>query len=278
MLKIIFIGDIVGAIGRAAVKIIVPKLRRKLKPDLVIANAENIAHGVGVTASTLQEVLDAGVDYCTSGNHVFARPGNDQLLNNDAKWRLLRPANYPAGADGIGEKVINISPPRLGVGEAGQKNILLVNLMGRVFMDASLDCPFRAFDHIIEKYADKKIDATIVDFHAEATSEKTAFKLYADGRATAILGTHTHIVTADEHITAKGTAYISDVGMVGAFDSVIGVKPEAAVSNFLNAADGQPLEPVETGACLFNAVLDAIDTNNKKTTGIKRIRKIVKIN
>lgn len=267
-MKILFIGDIVGAIGRAAVKIIVPKLRRKFQPDLVIANAENIAHGFGVTANTLQEVLDAGVDYCTSGNHVFARPGNEQLLNNDGKWRLLRPANYPAGADGVGEKVINIS----------QKNILLLNLLGRVFIDETIACPFLTFDNILKKYADKKIDATIVDFHAEATSEKTAFKLYADGRATAILGTHTHIVTADEHITAKGTAYISDVGMVGAFNSVIGVKPEAAISNFLQADTSQPLEPVEKGACLFNAVLVTIDADNKKATGIKRIREIVNIN
>ena len=263
-MKILFIGDIVGAIGRAAVKIIVPKLRRELKPDLVIANAENIAHGVGVTANTLQEVLAAGIDYCTSGNHVFARPGNDQLLN-DEKWRLLRPANYPTGADGIGEKVINIS----------QKNILLINLLGRVFIDASLDCPFRAFDHIMEKYASQKIDATIVDFHAEATSEKVAFKFYADGRATAILGTHTHIVTADEHITQRGTAYISDVGMVGAVDSVIGVKPEAAVSNFLELDASQPLEPVDKGACLFNAALITIDTKIKKATEIKRINQLI---
>ncbi|MFA6551450.1 MAG: YmdB family metallophosphoesterase, partial [Patescibacteria group bacterium] len=117
-IKVLFIGDVVGSIGRQGVAKLLPKLKQKYQPDLVIANAENLAHGLGVTESTLTEILNAGVDYCTGGNHIFDRPGNEKLLNEE-KWRLLRPANYPAGSDGVGEKVINISPPRLAVGEAG---------------------------------------------------------------------------------------------------------------------------------------------------------------
>ncbi|PIT94096.1 TIGR00282 family metallophosphoesterase [Candidatus Falkowbacteria bacterium CG10_big_fil_rev_8_21_14_0_10_43_11] len=265
MLKILFIGDIIGSIGRKGVAKLLPKLKKKYQPDLTIANAENLAHGLGVTEGTLQEVLNAGVDYFTSGNHIFDRPGNEKLLNEE-KWRLLRPANYPLGSDGVGERVINIS----------QYSILLLNLMGRVFIEGQFNCPFRAADAILKKYESKKIDAVIVDFHAEATSEKKALGHYLDGRVTAVLGTHTHVQTADEEILSGGTAYISDAGMVGAADSVIGVDKKTIIHNFLNQ-ETIAFEPPKTGRCLLNAVLLTIDTDNKKATSIKRIIETTKI-
>jgi metallophosphoesterase (TIGR00282 family) len=258
-IKILFIGDVVGSIGRQGVAKILPKLRKKYQPDLVIANAENLAHGIGVTESTLVEATNAGVDYFTSGNHVFKRPGVEKLLNEE-KWHLLRPANYPPSFDGVGEKVINIS----------QKNILLINLIGRVFITGEFACPFRTADTILKKYETQKIDAVVVDFHAEATSEKKALGHYLDGRATAVIGTHTHVQTADEEILEKGTAYISDAGMVGATDSVIGVDKKTIIHNFLNQ-ETIAFEPPQTGKCLLNAILVIIDTDAQKATSIKRI-------
>lgn len=261
-MKILFIGDIVGHIGREAVKKVLPKLKRKYKPHLVIANVENIAHGKGVTENTLKEMAEIGIDYCTSGNHVFKK--NAEQLLDDKELHLLRPANYPPQVPGTGEKVINIS----------QKKILLLNLMGRVFIKEHLDCPFRKFDDIIKKHKD--VDGVIVDFHAEATSEKRAFGLYVDGRATAVLGTHTHIQTADETILEKGTAYITDIGMVGAVDSVIGNSKDVIIKHFLTQIS-YPIELPRKGACEFNAVVVTMDIKKGVATNIKRIQEIVKI-
>jgi len=268
-MKILFIGDIVGYLGREAVKKILPKLKRKYRPDLIIANAENLAHGKGVTETTLKEMREAGIDCFTSGNHIFAKKETDKLLG-DENLCLLRPANYPPEAPGIGEKIISIGLP----GEAGQKNILLLNLMGRVFIQENFDCPFRKFDEIIKKY--KGLDAVIVDLHAEATSEKKAFSFYADGRATAIIGTHTHIQTADEQISLKGTAYLTDAGMVGGKDSVLGVKTEIILKNFLNQINHAHEFPRQ-GECEFNAVLITIDAKDNKAKKIQRIQETVKI-
>lgn len=257
MLKIIFIGDIVGYIGREAVTKIIPKLKRKYKPDLIIANAENLAHGKGVTKNSLQDMLDAGVNVFTSGNHVFSKKNYQEILN-DKKFSIIRPANYPKNVPGVGEKVINIS----------QKNILLINLMGRVFMRANLDCPFVTFDNILKKY--RNIDGVIVDFHAEATSEKKAFYYYADKRAQIILGTHTHIQTNDAQISPNGTAYITDVGAVNAKESVLGVEKNVVIKNFLTQI-AQTHEFPRTGICEFNAVLLTLNTDKKITKHIKII-------
>jgi len=264
-MKIIFIGDIVGSIGREATKKLLPKIKKKYKPDLVIANAENIAHGKGVTKKTLQEILDAGVDYCTSGNHIFARKEAGEILE-DENYCLLRPANYPPNNPGKGEKVINIS----------QKKILLINLIGRVFIREDFDCPFRKFDEIISQYNPKNLLGVIVDLHAEATSENKAFAQYVDGRALAVLGTHTHVPTADEYISEEGTASITDVGAVCALDSVLGVKKDIVIENFIRQA-GLVHELPETGLCEFNAVLIKIDPKKKQATDIKRIREFIEI-
>ena len=238
-MKILFIGDIVGGIGRAAVKKILPRLRKKYNPDIVIANVENLAHGKGVTEATLREMREAGINYFTGGNHIFAKKNYPELLN-DPSNNLLRPANYPPGTAGAGDMLITVNPHKTGsprfdaAGKTGQKNILLVNLMGRVFFREHLDCPFRAFDAILKKYETKGVAAVIVDFHAEATSEKNALRWYADGRAAAVLGTHTHVPIADEDVSAGGTAYITDVGGVMARYSVLGVDKDIIIKNFIS--------------------------------------------
>jgi len=266
-LTILFIGDIVGSLGRQAVKKLLPKLKRQYQPDLAIANVENLAHGTGITEKTWQEMRDAGIDYGTSGNHVFDRPGFEPLLN-DERFHLLRPANYPETAAGTGVCLIPIS-------KTSKKTILLINLMGRVFLDESLVCPFRTFDEIWRQHQNQNVSAIVVDLHAEATSEKKALGHYVAGRATAVLGTHTHVQTADETILPDGTAYISDVGMVGAADSIIGVVKEKAIHNFLYPGDTVALTPAETGGCLFNAALITINTETKKATKIKRVNQLI---
>ncbi len=259
MLKILFIGDIVGYLGREAVKKILPKIKLQHNPHLTIANAENLAHGKGVTKETIKEMGRAGIDFFTSGNHVFAKKEAGEILS-DRKSNLLRPANYPPKALGSGDKVINIS----------QKKILLLNLMGRVFINEDFDCPFRKFDSLIKKH--KNLNGVIVDFHAEATSEKMAFASYVEGRAAAVLGTHTHVQTADERILKKGTAFISDVGMVGGLNSIIGINKEGVIKTFLTQIK-QPHELPRKGECVFSAVLININTKNKTASKIERISK-----
>ncbi len=217
-MKIIFIGDIVARLGRQTVKKILPSLRQELKPDFVIANAENLAGGRGVTAATLDEMLQTGIDYFTSGNHVFFQEGWQELLT-DPSFRLLRPANYPASVPGVGWRVI---------GEKGSK-LLLINLQGRISFNqegTTLTDPFFTLEEILTATKKEKIDAILVDFHAEATSEKLAFAFYFDGKVSAVVGTHTHVPTADARILPQGTAYVTDVGMTGALNSVLGVKKE----------------------------------------------------
>ncbi len=264
MLNILFIGDIVGSLGREAVKKLLPKIKKEYNPDLTIANGENLAHGKGVTETTLKEMLETGIDYFTGGNHIFARKNFADILNNE-DFKILRPANYPRQVPGRGEKVINIS----------QKKLLLVNLIGRIFMKEDYECPFKKFDEIIKKYKNK-IDAVIVDFHAEATSEKRAFGFYADGRAVAVIGTHTHIQTADEQILAKGCAYITDAGAVSAKESVLGVDKGIVIKSFLDQINYQHEIP-RVGECEFNAVVVNIDEKNNQSKKIKRIQKITKV-
>lgn len=264
-LKILFFGDIVGKIGRRALAEILPKLREEFEPDLVIANAENLAHGLGITKKTIQEVKETGVDFFTSGNHVWNKSeGIEILVEKDPL--IIRPANYPEGVLGWGEKVLEI----------GTKKLLVINLLGRVFMDVQVDCPFKKFDEIYKKYELQKLAGIIVDFHGEATSEKMAMGWYLDGRASAVLGTHTHIATGDSRIFPKGTAFVSDVGMVGARDSVIGDTKESVLKRFLTQLP-EPLEVPETGWATVNSVLVEIDPKTKKAISIKRIDKEVEI-
>lgn len=299
MLKILFIGDISGNIGRKTVNAILPGLKKKLKPDLVIANAENIAHGTGVTEKTLKEVMEAGVDWFTCGDHSFKREKEFAVYDN---LPILRPANYSEDTPGKGHAIITVN----------KYNILLINLIGRVFMDMDYDCPFRKLDEILTgKNMDKKklprtfletentnsknsnnkaipeqslqqickvwgISAIIVDIHAEATAEKIALGHYADGRISAMVGTHTHVMTADSKITKKGTAYISDAGMTGFSEGCIGVDKENIIKTFLTQIKNTHVIP-ETGKAIFNAVLITIDPKTRKATGIKPIIKTIEI-
>lgn len=264
-LKILFFGDISGRIGRNAVAKILPSLKKKFDPDLTFANAENIAHGTGVTEKTLNDLAEAGVDFFTSGDHIFdKKEAFEILLKKDSP--LLRPANYPPCVPGVGAKML----------EVGTKKILVINLMGRVFLKNQYDCPFRKADEILAEFNNLELSAVIVDFHAEATSEKNGLAQYLDGRVSAVLGTHTHIGTDDWQILPGGTAFVTDVGMVGAKDSILGVGKEGILKTFLTQIPGVHEIP-EEGACLVNAVYLEINPKTKKAIKIKKIKEEVKI-
>lgn len=264
-LKIIFFGDVSGKIGRRAVTKILPELKKKYKPDLVLANAENLAHGVGTTEKTLSELTLAGVDFFTSGDHAFDKKEAIEILERKDS-PLLRPANYPPGVPGSGAKVLEI----------GTKKVLVINLLGRVFMKNQYDCPFRKADEILLEHKDDNLAAVLVDFHAEATSEKNGLAQYLDGRVSAVLGTHTHVGTDDWQIMPGGTAYATDVGMVGAKDSILGVDKKGIIRNFLTQIS-EAHEIPEEGVCLVNAVYMEIDPRTKRAKKIKKIKEEIKI-
>lgn len=251
-MRILFVGDIFGRPGREAVAYFVPLIRREAGVDFAIGNAENAAGGRGLTEPTAKALFAAGLDVLTLGNHTWDRPETEPLLKDP---RVLRPANYPPGVPGRG----------LGVYPVGEKKIAVMQLMGRHGMD-DIDCPFRAADALLK---DAAADAAIVDFHAEASSEKQAMGWYLDGRVAAVLGTHTHVQTADERVLPKGTAYIGDVGMAGPRDSVIGGQKDAALRRFLTGIRVR-LEVAE-GDALFCAVL--VDLENGRARAIERIQK-----
>ncbi|MBI3909968.1 MAG: YmdB family metallophosphoesterase, partial [Armatimonadetes bacterium] len=208
-MRVLFVGDIVGRPGRRAFAKLAHRLRQRHAIDFIIANCENAAAGFGVTPDIARELLDAGADCLTSGNHIWKHREIYDFLNCEP--RLLRPANYPAGVPGVG----------LGIFSVGGETIAVANLMGRIHLEP-LDCPFQAFTEIAARAREEQA-LLVVDFHAEATSEKQAFGWYADGRCSAVVGTHTHVQTADERVLPGGAAYITDVGMTGAVDSVLGV-------------------------------------------------------
>ena len=262
----IMFGDVVGRIGRRSLAQIVPKLQKKYKPDFFVANAENLAHGKGITPGTLREAVNAGVNFFTGGNHIFDNKAGHQVFDDpEFKNIIIRPANYPSEVPGEGMKLL----------EVGTKKVLMVNLNGRVFFRESFDSPFLALDKIIHKWVKEK-PIIIVDFHAEATSEKIAFGYYADGRVSAVLGTHTHVPTADARILTEGTGYISDIGMVGEKDSIIGVKKEVIINNFITQMP-QMHEFAEKGLCEVNAVFLEIDNRTKETTHIEHLHQIVQV-
>ncbi|MDO8505924.1 MAG: TIGR00282 family metallophosphoesterase [bacterium] len=260
-MRIIFIGDIFGKIGRNAVSEILPKWRKKYKPDFVIGQNENLAHGIGITKRTLGEMLTAGFDIMTGGNHTFKGDGSELLKNPES--RILRPANYPPNLPGSGERIIVDK-------ETGTLRLLVINLIGRVFFHENFDDPFRTLDEILARYKNEKLSGIFVDFHSEATSEANALGHYADGRVSALVGTHTHIGTVDTHVLSGGTAYVTDVGSVSAVDSVIGETKENIIYSMLSQRPFQH-EPVETGLCNIGAVLIDIDEKTNKAKSIKRI-------
>jgi len=265
MLKILFIGDIYGKLGREAVRQLLPEIKAEEKPDLVIANAENAAHGSGISLTTLKELKIFGVDWFTTGDHAFDNEEQFKLCLTEG-LPILRPANFSAGVHGVGAKIIEI----------GKNKILLINLLGRIFMHQDFDDPFRALDCILDEYLAKfKPSAIIVDMHAEATSEKAGFGHYADGRVSAVLGTHTHVMTADARILPKGTAFITDVGMVGALNEVIGLGKENVIKSFLTQIKQEKIVP-ETGEAILNSALVTIDAETAMAIAIKPITKFLK--
>jgi metallophosphoesterase (TIGR00282 family) len=219
-MRVLFLGDIVGKEGRRAVITKAPRLREEYRADVLIVNGENSAAGAGITPKCAEELYESGVDLITTGNHIWNRREIMPYLTTN-QHRLIRPANYSDKAPGSGAAVVTTS--------AGKK-LLVLNLSGRVFMPILADCPFRTADELLAEHSG--VDAVIVDFHAEATSEKAALAHYLDGRVAALIGTHTHVQTADERILPKGTAFITDVGMCGSFNSIIGVEIEPVVKRF----------------------------------------------
>jgi len=254
--KVLFIGDVVGKLARKGIKKIIPKIRTEHDIDLVIANIENLAHGKGITIKTFQEICDIGIDAFTSGNHIWRRKEGFNLLK-DKDNKILRPANYPLGSPGRGFCVLSI----------GQKKILLINLQGRVFMKPDLNDPFLVFDDIIASISE--VQDVIVDFHAEASSEKLAFAHYVAGRASLVVGTHTHVPTADAGLlTKKKLGFVSDIGMVGAKNSILGVKKEEIIKGFLTQRPVQH-KMLDKGKLQFNSILATI--NKFQTIQIKRV-------
>ncbi|MBN2245819.1 MAG: TIGR00282 family metallophosphoesterase [Candidatus Aminicenantes bacterium] len=253
-MKILFFGDVIGRPGRTVLRRYIPVLRKKFSPDIIIANAENSAGGVGITEKIGDELLSY-VDVLTSGNHIWDKKEGIGYI--DKEPRLLRPANYPDINPGRGSYIFDSG--------TGHK-IGVINLQGRVFMEA-IDCPFRSADQTIETLK-KSTPVILVDFHAEATSEKQALGWYLDGKVSAVIGTHTHVPTADERILPKGTAYISDAGMVGGLNTVIGIRKSQAVQRFLTARP-QRFEPSKEGVRL-NAVYLEVNPENGKALFIQR--------
>jgi hypothetical protein len=251
---ILFVGDLIGRPGRNALAKALPALTKKHKPSLVIVNGENAAGGVGITEEIGKDLLES-VDVLTSGNHVWDKKEAMSYLEKEP--RLLRPANYPPQNPGKGAVVVT---------DAGGSKVGVLNLQGRVFMEA-IDCPFRTADAEIEKLR-RETPIVIVDLHAEATSEKQAMGWYLDGRVSAVVGTHTHVPTADERILPGGTAFITDVGMAGARNSVIGIKREQAIQKFLTARP-QRFEP-EKGGLFLSAVFIEIDAASGRALSITR--------
>ncbi len=257
-MNILFIGDIVGSAGRRMVLDHLADIVERQKIHLVIANCENAAAGFGVTPRLAEELLRSGVDVLTSGNHIWDKKEILEYIGEQP--RLLRPANYPAGTPGGG----------VFVGQtASGSAYAVINLQGRTHLP-SIDCPFRRADAILAALPEP-VRIRIVDFHAEATSEKIAFGWYLDGRVTAVVGTHTHVPTADERILPAGTAYQSDVGMTGAYNSVIGVDKEAAIGRFLNAIPRR-LEPAEADPRLAGAIIE-VEEETGRALSIRRFQR-----
>lgn len=257
-MNILFIGDIVGNPGRNAVGELLPKLKEEYGLDFVVANAENAAGGSGITPRVAEELLGYGVAVLTSGDHIWKKREVLEII--DQEKRVLRPANFPQIAPGRGAGIF-ITQKGIKVG--------VLNIQGRVFMEP-LDCPFRAAMQEIEKLS-KETKIIIVDIHAEATSEKVALGWYLDGKVSAVLGTHTHIQTADEKILPNQTAYITDVGMTGPYDSVIGRKIEDVLERFISAVPVR-FDVAETNVQLHAALVD-VDENTGKARSIIRIQK-----
>jgi 2',3'-cyclic-nucleotide 2'-phosphodiesterase len=247
-MRMLFLGDVVGRSGRTAIIETLPKLRERYGAHFVVVNGENAAGGFGITEQILTELLDAGADVVTSGNHVWDQ--REALVFIERHDRLLRPINFPQGAPGRGAGLFKAS---------NGADVLVINAMGRVFM-GDLDCPFRAVDRELEACGLKHgADAILIDFHAEATSEKQAMGFFVDGRASALIGTHTHVPTADEQVLDGGTAYISDAGMTGDYNSVLGMNKDEPLSRFLTKIPNGRFQPAHGSATISGVGIEIDD-------------------
>lgn len=259
-MRILFLGDLVGKTGRNVVIERLPGLVTSWKLDFVVVNGENAAHGFGITEEIFHDVTDAGADVLTLGNHAFDQRETQVWIEREP--RLLRPVNFPPGTPGRGAYVYEAR---------GGRRVLVMNVMGRVYMDA-MDDPFRAVEREIEACPlGMAVDATIIDCHAEATSEKQAMGHFVDGRATLVVGTHTHVQTADHRILSGGTAYMSDAGMCGDYDSVLGMEKEEPVSRFLRKLPSGRFQPASGQATLCGVALES-DDRTGLATGIWPVR------
>lgn len=254
-MRILMVGDVIGRTGRRAFRKYTPELQREKGIDLVVVNGENSAGGKGITRKSLDELYQGGADIVTSGNHIYDKKEVLQFI--DTEPFLVRPANYPEGAPGKG---VCIYPFKA-------KNIAVFNLSGRSFMHA-LDCPFQKAEEILKEVA-READIILLDFHAETTSEKMAMGYFLDGRVNAVVGTHTHVQTSDSRILPKGTAYISDLGMTGPWDSILGVKKDIIIQRFLTALPAR--FDVAEGPAVYAGILLTIDDSSNRTMEIERI-------
>jgi 2',3'-cyclic-nucleotide 2'-phosphodiesterase len=255
-LTVICVGDVFGEPGRRAVQMLLPRLKKQHEADLAVVNVENSASGFGVTPLIARTFLEQGVDVMTSGNHIWDKKEIIEYIGKENL--LLRPANYPPGTPGAGSIVI----------KAGPHKVAVLNLMGRVFLP-QLDCPFRKADEELERLR-AETPIIVVDMHAEATSESQAMGWHLDGRVSVVVGTHRHVQTADERLLPKGTAYITDLGLTGPTDSVIGVEPELALARFLSGMPNR-FEPAKGPAMLQGAVI-RIDPETGRGLSIERLR------
>ncbi len=255
-MNILFIGDIVGKVGRRLIKTLLPKIVKEYDIDLTIANCENAAGGFGITENVANELFSCGIHIMTSGNHIWDKKEALSLLSKEN--RILRPINYPPGVPGVGSIITRIR----------DRKVAVMNVSGRVFMSL-MDCPFRRSDEELQALKEEA-DIVIVDFHAEATSEKIAYGYYMDGRVSAVLGTHTHVQTADEQILPEGTGYITDVGMTGPAVSVIGVDVKQIIDRFLTSLPRK--FDTAKGEGMFSAVVLEIDDESGLCLSIERLQ------
>ncbi len=254
-MNILCVGDVVGSAGCRHLQAVLPQIKKQYAVDVCIVNAENAADGNGTTPRAAKDLFDAGADVLTGGNHTYRRPEFMDTL--EAEDAVLRPANFPGDAVGHGMTVI----------DRGRYTVAVINLLGQVYLDA-VDNPFYKLDELLAKAGNPKF--CVVDFHAEATAEKKALGFYADGRVSAIFGTHTHVQTADEQILPDGTGFITDVGMTGPTVSVLGVRPEQSI---LRIRSKMPTRfSTADGPCQMDAVLFTLDDTSGKTVAVKRIQ------
>lgn len=265
-LRLLFIGDVVGRAGRRAVNKTLPALRQELQLDVVLMNAENLAHGNGITKETITEMLNCGVDFFTSGNHIWDnKAGVDYLQRGDAK--VLRPANFPAINPGRGIAEVEI----------GTKRILVINLLGQVFMPQQVNSPFAAVDDLLAHRNLNDYQAVLIDFHAEATSEKQALAWYCDGRASLVVGTHTHVPTADLRTLPNGTGLVCDLGCVAPANSIIGADKQKVLKRFLTQTPVALSPADDETEVLFYSVYAEIDPDTRRTVKLARVDRTIQL-